>query len=359
MKILINALSGIGDALMFTPALKLLHNKLPNYKIDMLVMFPSVQDLFRASPYVNNIYFVDFINQSKFKSMKDVYDLKQNDYFMSFNVYPSNRFEYNLINYLLGAKKRFGHNYLNSAKFNLSFLNNVTVNEQHNIHNVLQNINLVRKVIDVKDTEIGGLVVNVSEDDENCAALWLNRNSVNVKNPIIGFHAGSSTIKNHINKRWDKDKFAALGNKLIEIYDATILLFGLEEDLNNEINRELKYKGILASTSNYMDSMARLKLCDLFVTNDTTFLHSASALKIPVVAIFGYTNYNELYPWKTEHIIVRKELECSPCFFNSPKPAKCKWKGNDEFKCIKTIDVNEVFTACNKLLINSKNPRLS
>ena len=39
MKILILALSGIGDALMFTPALKLLRQSLPSAQIDALVMF--------------------------------------------------------------------------------------------------------------------------------------------------------------------------------------------------------------------------------------------------------------------------------------------------------------------------------
>ncbi len=39
MKILVIALSGIGDALMFTPALKLLRKNLPNTEIDVLVMY--------------------------------------------------------------------------------------------------------------------------------------------------------------------------------------------------------------------------------------------------------------------------------------------------------------------------------
>ena len=109
-------------------------------------------------------------------------------------------------------------------------------------------------------------------------------------------------------------------------------------------------RGVIASTNNYMDSMARLKQCNLFVSNDTAFLHSASAFGIPVAAIFGYTNHKELYPWMTKHVIIRKELECSPCFFNSPRPARCKWKGADEFKCVRTIELEEVYSACMNLL---------
>jgi len=44
MKILVNALSGIGDALMFTPALKLLKEAYPDSEIHALVMFKAVKD---------------------------------------------------------------------------------------------------------------------------------------------------------------------------------------------------------------------------------------------------------------------------------------------------------------------------
>jgi len=357
MRILINALSGIGDALMFTPSLKILHDKFPNYQIDVLAMFNPVKELYQVSPYVNNVFLIDFLNQSKLNSLRQLRKIRRNDYFISINVYPSNRYEYNLVNFFISAKKRLGHKYINSGVFSLEFLNNVTVNEEKDIHNVVQNVNLIRKLVKIDDSEIGGLEINVSEDNENCAIFWLNKNGVDMHKPVIGFHAGSSTLKNHINKRWDKAKYAELGRMLIDKYDARILLFGNEKELNESINNALNNKAVIASTSYYMDSMSRLVQCDLFVSNDTAFLHSASAFKIPVVAIFGYTNYKELYPWQTDNIIIRKDFDCSPCFFNSPKPASCQWKGSDEFKCIKNISVEEVFDACSKLLINSRNPR--
>lgn len=350
MRVLINALSGIGDALMFSPSLKILNDKYPNYKFDMLVMFESVRELYRTSPYLSNIYHIDFLNQSTLKSLKEIKELRKNDYFISINVYPSNRYEYNILNFMIGAQKRLGHKYIHKSSTNMSFLNSIIVNEVKDIHNVNQNLNLIRKLCDFKDEEIGGLEIFLSEDDDNLAKLWLNKVGIVPERPLIGFHAGSSTLKNHINKRWDMHKYAALGKYLIEEKNASILLFGSEVSLNLEINELMGNRGVIASTSNYIDSMARLKQCNLFVTNDTAFLHSASAFSIPVVAIFGYTNYKELYPWKTNHTIVRKELDCSPCFYNSPVPAKCKWKNKEEFKCIKDIEIDEVLSACLRLL---------
>ena len=350
MRILVNALSGIGDALMFSPALKLLHDKLPNYHIDMMVMFKSVSELYKNNPYISKIYFIDFLKQSKFKSMKQLLDLRSKDYFISINVYPSNRIEYNIVNRVIGANKRLGHRYANSGMLRCEFLNNIKISEEPNIHNVLQNIRLISRIIDINENEVGPMEIFLSEDDENLAKLYLQKKGIDFQSPIIGFHAGSSILKNHINKRWDKKKFADLGLRLIKEYSANILLFGDEKELNNEINSLMGGRAHNVLFPGYMDSMACLKFCNLMVSNDTAFLHSASALSVPVAGIFGYTNYRELYPWKTKYEIIRKDLDCSPCFYNSPKYAKCKWKGMESFKCMKNIETEEVLTACRSLL---------
>ena len=349
MRILVNALSGIGDALMFSPLLKLLKVKLPNHDIDIMVMFKSVSEMFRYSPYISNIYFIDFLKQPKTDSLRQLVELRRKKYDISINVYPSNRLEYNLVNYFIGASKRLGHKYTHPGFFRGEFLNNKPVREKKNRHNVLQNLDLIKQIIDVQDDELNGLEVFLNENEENSAKLWLTKTGIAEGN-LIGFHAGSALLKNHIHKRWDYRKYAELGNLLLDKYKSQILLFGTETELNNKINELMGGRAIYASTNNYMDSMARLKLCRLFVSNDTAFLHSAAAFDVPTAAIFGYTNYRELFPWKNRHVIIRKELDCSPCFYNSPKPASCRWTGDEEFKCIKEIDINEVFKACEKLL---------
>lgn len=349
MKILINALSGNGDALMFSPSLRLLKEKIPAADIDMLVMFKSVKEMYEHNPFLNKIYHINFLKQSKLKSVGEILSLRKNNYDVSINVYPSNRTEYNLVNYFLGAKKRLAHNYTHTDPLRLEILNNVTANEIPNRHNVLQNFDLVKTLAEMNESELQGMEIFLSEDDKRKSQEWINEN--NLQNRLlVGFHAGSAVLKNHIHKRWDKEKFAALGNLLLEKYNAKILLFGNEFDLNLEIDELLGGQGIIASTSNYMDSMARMRFCNLFVSNDSAFLHSSAAFKIPTVGIFGYTNAQELFPWGTKHLIVRKELDCSPCFYNSPKPVECLWKGEDEFKCMKLITVEEVFEACEILL---------
>lgn len=124
MKILIIALSGIGDALMFTPALKLLRTHLPDPQIDVLVMFKGAHDIFLNNPNINDVYHFDFLKEGSFKSFKYVLRLRRK-YDASINVYPSNRKEYNIINFLIGAKKRTAVKYLRKDFSNLGFF------EQH------------------------------------------------------------------------------------------------------------------------------------------------------------------------------------------------------------------------------------
>ena len=64
MKILINALSGIGDAVMFSPALSVLKKHLPDARIEMMVMFKAVREIYEKNPAIDKVHFIDFLNQS-------------------------------------------------------------------------------------------------------------------------------------------------------------------------------------------------------------------------------------------------------------------------------------------------------
>ena len=349
MKIIINALSGNGDALMFSPALKLLKEKNPEAQIDMLVMFKSVKEMYLEHPALNEIHHIDFLKQPKLNSISELRKLKLSDYDYSINVYPSNRLEYNIVNTLIGAKQKIAHHYVHTNIGRAEFINDILIDEIKNRHNVLQNIDLIKPIVNVNDESAGAMEIYVSENQTQNADQWIIENNLNGKN-IAGIHPGSSVLKNHINKRWSKEGYIELVKYLCNERDFEVLLFGNEYELNNEIITASGGNARIASTPNFMDSIARMKHCSLFISNDTAFMHCAAALSLPTVAIFGYTNSRELYPWMTKHVTVRKELDCSPCFYNSPKPALCKFTGSDEFKCIRNIKTEDVKNAIDKLI---------
>ncbi len=350
MKILINALSGIGDAVMFSPALALLKKHIPDAQIDMLAMFSQVKQIFSTNTNLNKIYFIDFLHQSKIRSVKEVLAIRKNRYDAAINVYPSNRKEYNILNRMLGAKKRIATKYMHFSGANYDFLNTDLKPEVKNRHNTLENLDLVKFLApDIKEEETGPYQIKIPIEDDVLATEYIIENLLLGKS-LIGFHTGSATFKNHIHKRWAEEKFIELAKSLHRKYMAHILLFGTETDLNTSIMKEIKHFGYIPKVNNIFQSIALMSKCILFVTNDTALMHIASALKVPTVAVFGYTNHKELHPWKSKYRIVRKELECSPCFFNSPYPVKCIYSGEEEYKCIRTIEVEEVLNAIDELV---------
>ena len=273
-------------------------------------------------------------------------------YDLSINVYPSNRKEYNIISFLLGAKKRAAVEYLRANGRNLGWLNNITIKEDDQLHNVNENINLVRKTFNLESVEEPKLQLAITEENRVFAEQFLISKSIIKAGLVIGFHPGCATLKNQIKRRWEPEKFAELGRRLIEKHSATILLFGgpeeeeLKANISSLINSE---KVIVVKTPDLLKSAAIMKRCNVFVTNDSSLMHVSSALGLRVVAIIGPTNTNYIHPWKTGHKIVSLNLECSPCFFYSPKPLTCL-RTDVKFKCIKELSVDMVYASTINLI---------
>lgn len=344
MKILILALSGIGDALMFTPALKLLRQSLPSAEIDALVMFKGTKEIYETNTNFNEVIHFDFLKEGVLNSLKFVLGLRDK-YDATINIYPSNRKEYNIINFLLGAKKRVAVEYLRMNNSDLGWLNNVTVLENDKTHNVQTNIKLVEKLLNKKLDEEPTIQILLSEDDKSFAENFLKEKNISDKDFVVGFHPGCATLKNHIKRRWEPEKFAELGRKLINEKNAKVFLFGGpdEEELKSEINSKINSDNSFAiKTEKFLQSIAIMKRCNVFVTNDSALMHVASALGLKLIAIIGPTNPHYIHPWKTEHKIVSLNLDCAPCFFYSPKPLICT-RTDIQFKCIKELEVDMIW----------------
>jgi heptosyltransferase-2 len=343
-KVLVYALSGIGDALMFTPALQLMRKHLPEAQIDALVMFGGVKEIYERTDLFDSVIHFDFMKEGATKSLFFLSKLA-GKYDYTINVYPSNRKEYNIISFLSLAKNRGAISYIRKDKRNLGFLNSIRIQEKDNFHNVEENILLVRKMFDIKDYEENDLLFPLTETDEKFAIDFLNRKTLAEDDLIIGFHAGCATLKNHIKRRWEPEKFIGLAKKLIKELNAKIILFGgpEEKELNESIFSGVNNPSIfIVDSNNLAESASLIKKCKIMVTNDSSLMHVSAAMKRKVVAIIGPTNSNYIYPWHTKHKIVSLNLDCSPCFFYSPKPLSCS-RTDIQYKCIKEIDVEMVF----------------
>lgn len=346
MRILVLALSGIGDALMFTPALEVLKKQNPSAEVDALVMFNGVADMYRRNPLFNKVMYFNFIKEGVYNSLSFILKLR-GKYDYSLNVYPSNRIEYNGIQWLVGAKVRGGIRYLRADNKNFGFLNTLRITENDLLHNVEENILLVEEMFGFKAEAKPALSFPLHPVDISVADTFISRMNQKTNSPLIGFHPGCATLKNHIMRRWEPEKFIALGKKLITEKDATILLFGgpeeadLRREIYNGINSDKCY---LTELDNLPQSAALMERCAVFVTNDSSLMHVSAAMQRKTVAIIGPTNTAYIHPWKTDYKIVSLNLECAPCFFYSPKPLQCT-RTDMPYKCIRELDVDLVYQA--------------
>ena len=351
MKILILALSGIGDALMFTPALKLLKTKLPDAQVDALVMFEGAGEILSSNPNINRVYHFNFLKKGKLESLKYVLSFRGN-YDVTINVYPSNRREYNLISFLIGASRRAGVKYKRKNISSFGFLNNVIVDEDDSTHNVQTNIKLCEALLGYKFDDEPALELHLNQSDLDLADKFFKEKNIRSEDLVIGFHPGCAVLKNHIKRRWEPEKFAELAKRFIKTNNSKIFLFGgpdeqeLKENISAQINSENVF---IIDNQTIMQSSAIMKRCNLFITNDSSQMHIASALKLKVAAIIGPTNPAYIQPWKTRHKVVSLNLECSPCFFYSPKPLICS-RTDVKFKCIKELTVDMVYEQAKILL---------
>jgi heptosyltransferase-2 len=92
--------------------------------------------------------------------------------------------------------------------------------------------------------------------------------------------------------------------------------------------------------------MAFIARCSVFLTNDTGLMHVATAMQVPVVAIFGATvPAFGFTPFGENHIIVEKPLKCRPCGIHGKKTCK-----EETFACMKEIHPEEVYEAVVKYI---------
>lgn len=347
MKIVIMPLYGIGDALMSTPALRNIGERL-GVKVTYLHMFKSTRDALEGNPYIaENIHF-PFLSSGKLAGVKRLLGLR-GKFDASINFYPSNRKDYNLASFLVGAPVRIGHRYVLRDFAELNFLKNRTVKEDDSLHNVEENLRLL-SFIGIKDPVPFPLEIYLSDGEKNWGLQWLKSRGIHGA-PLAGFHPGSSLFKEHAKKRWGK--YAGLIREFSARHpEFVFLLFGGKEEysLKQEIINEagLDGKVLAVETDTIRQTASIMRNCGLFITNDSGLMHLSAALQVPVVAIFGPTNPAWLAPWKCRHKVIRIGEPCGPCFRYSPLPQRCV-KGAD-FSCMRDIEVAEVLTAAEGLI---------
>lgn len=140
-------------------------------------------------------------------------------------------------------------------------------------------------------------------------------------------------------KRWYPARFRKAMQLIAEKIDATFVIVGVPRD--EPIVRELlagfdgKVDNLVGRTS-LAQLIEELRGLHTLISNDTGTMHLAASLGTPTVALFGSTEPLLTRPLGTDHIIIRHQVECSPCF-----QRECPI----DFRCMASITSEEVAEA--------------
>jgi len=352
-RVIIFLLSGVGDTLLFTPALKLLRAVWPRTHLVALTMGTSEKESLRHNPDLNEVRYWPFRREGTVASLRFVARLREEGFDLSLLPCPSNRLQYNVIAFLIGARRRAGFRYLRQSRRNLDFLNTDLQLHTDNVHNVEHNIALVESLSGISRDDVPGwdpsLRLVTSEKDREEAGDFLRKEKL-AGARCVGLHVSSSRVKHMERKCWPKESFLALMENLAKICRLRFILLCGEEDLPE--TEWLARRGgpdvHVAMKLPLRTAAELIRACSVFISNDSGMLHVASAVRTPTVAIFGPTNPRRTAPWQGPGEIVRLDLPCSPCFYHTSHELTCPARIN--FACLRELPVERVLAAASRVL---------
>jgi lipopolysaccharide heptosyltransferase II len=186
-----------------------------------------------------------------------------------------------------------------------------------------------------------GKTFNVQRPTSNVQLPTVRQPSTTNDRVLIGLCPGAEYGPT---KRWLPERFAETAATLSEQVRAQWILFGTkkDEEIGRTIAAALGEKCVNRIGQTTLEELiAELRECRLLLTNDTGTMHLATLLGVPVVAIFGSTEPRLTGPLGEGHVVLRHQVECSPCFLR-----ECPI----DFRCMKAVTTDEVIRAVESLL---------
>jgi heptosyltransferase-2 len=149
-------------------------------------------------------------------------------------------------------------------------------------------------------------------------------------------------------KRWPVERFAAVAQEVAQAQRAVVVVLGGPEDvtLARELCRRLRVP-VLDSTGklSLLHTAALLQQCHLLLSNDSGLMHMATALRVPVLAIFGPTVQEfGFYPFQARAQVISAEVPCRPC--STKGSAHCP---RGHHRCMQQVSVAQVGAAARVL----------
>jgi lipopolysaccharide heptosyltransferase II len=356
-RILVFAYHGLGNFIMYTPALRRLRERYPAARIDLQVgNNTGCEEVLAGSGIFDNIY--NLPNAAGPRAwLRRLIEIRRAGYDVTINEFHSHSWRLALLVALSKAPVRAGHVTSPgwSRRFSrYSFVFNIPVGMREDEHEIDRYLDLVEK-LDVRRVSLAdaGPVIHLTEADRGFADEFVGRLNGG-GGVIIGVQPGTSPAMRW--KQWPLDRYKALIGRLVGEYpDCRVLLFGspAEAEMTSALASGLGSNVVVAAGQTSVRQVAALiERCDFLVCNDSGLMHAAVAVGTPVVAIYGPTDIRRTAPVGGHHTVIRHDLSCSPCFKLEGDDAIHRCPHHD---CLMTIESDEVFLAAKGVLKSKRN----
>lgn len=313
-RILVRGPNWLGDAVMCEPALRGLRRLFPDAQIALLVK-PAVADLFAGHPALTRVLTYDTKGRHAGLSGKWALAGQLRRQGFDLAVLFQNAFEAAFLAFLAGVPRRYG--YATDGR-SLLLSDPVAAPDRRTlVHQVRYYWGLLKPLGLTGDPSTPELVV--FPEEEQAMAERFAQGGLTASDVVVGINPGSTYGGA---KRWLPERFAEVTERLCRTIresreqQVSVVILGAkgEERLGQEIAARLSSRSlVLSGATTIRELMAAVKRCEVLLTNDTGPMHIASAFQVPVVAIFGPTDWRTTSPFGSTHAIVRQPVDCAPC----------------------------------------------
>ena len=137
-------------------------------------------------------------------------------------------------------------------------------------------------------------------------------------------------------KLWANDRFARLCDRIVLELNRPVVFTGSDAEAVARIRALMTAPSVsLAGRTTLRDLACVYRDAALLITTDSGPMHLAAAVRTPVVALFGPTDPGRTGPYGEGHVVLRRDMTCSPCFAKT-----CETR-----RCMLEITVDEVYEA--------------
>jgi ADP-heptose:LPS heptosyltransferase len=352
IRVIIPVVAGIGNALMAVPMVRQLKRGRPGARITIMARMGAMAEPFRRLGEVDEVL-VTGGGLGGTLGMLRWSRARRADVFLV--PFPSNRWQYNLLAQLSGARQRIMHGFDNARVRSLGFHGATRVPAIRGIHDVDQNLRLLAAMHISTTPESPAFAVN--DEDRARGEALLGAAGVLTRDRFIAVHPGSARTILAQAKRWPAEKYAELILELLEdASNQVLVLEGPDESgVGDEIAAAMRDKRDLVSVVRLAgplgDAAAVLERAALYVGSDSGLGHLAAAVGTRAVTIFAPADPERVCPYGNRDLVVQVKKDCSPCLqypWKTPYPKiLCR-----QPMCVTEVKVEEVMQAVRRALAN-------